>query len=117
MKYIENKRLMEFLQKGSNEFGWTIEFLITQMMSACTLLSGGAAYPTLTLETRSLFVEMFRDSQKPFNNLFSSDEILQMIRENRAKGRSPEHIFNLLFGLCRAVDGKLWGSGANAPIS
>ena len=115
MKYIENKRLMEFLQRGHGDFGWTDAFLLNQIASVCSVLGGGPENPKITTEARTLFLEMFRDSDKPYPNLWGYKDFLQIISRQRKLGDSPDKIFRFIFDVCRGVDGKLFGSNASAP--
>lgn len=116
MKVIENKRFMEFLQKGNGEFGWTTDFLLKQIVSVCSVLSGGAENPKITEEARKMFLEMFRDSSISASNLWDNVSIAQIVNRYRRLSKSSEETFRFLFDMCRAVDGKAWGSTASAPL-
>lgn len=115
MKYIENKRFMEFLTQGHNDFGWNPKYLLDQIVSVCTVVGGGPECPRITEEARRLLLDMFRNSSESYSNLWSSLSILQVIQESRKAGKDPTDTFKLLFESCRGVDGKRWGSGASVP--
>ena len=116
MKYIDNKLFMAFLNRGRNDFGWSTTELLNQILSVCSVLTGGVENPKILDETREGFMDLFRDSSKGYDYLWSASSIANVILKDRSFRKSPDSTFKLFFELCRGVGGKRWGSGVFSPI-